>query len=151
MKLSSTRFARGFALGLLSMVLCSSAFAQDEWPLVWGDYWDVTGIDIKDGGSWEYANWLATEWRENEEFAKSKGWTKDFMILGNAHPRDGEPDLYVIRVIERLPTGAESEARDKEFMAWKKSTAEKMVEASGNRAEYREVKSNMLLQVLNFR
>jgi hypothetical protein len=132
-------------------MMCSQTFAQDEWPLVGGDYWDVTGVEIKDGGSWEYANWLATEWRKNEEFSKAQGWTKEFMILANTYARDGEPDLYLIRVIEEVPSGPEGEKRQKEFMAWKKSTAEAMVKASGNRAEYREVQSSTLLQVLNFR
>jgi len=36
-------------------------------------------------------------------------------------------------------------------MAWQKKSAEKMVDESGNRAEYREVKSDSLLQVLKFR
>jgi hypothetical protein len=68
----STRVIHVFALSLLSAMMCSQTFAQDEWPLVGGDYWDVTGVEIKDGGSWEYANWLATEWRKNEEFSKAQ-------------------------------------------------------------------------------
>ena len=151
MQLSRHKAVRGCVLTLLAYVLSSSAFSQDEWPLVWGDYWEVTGIEIKDGGGWDYANWLATEWRENEEFAKSKGWIKDFMLLGNVHPRDGEPNVYLIRIRERLPTGSEGEQREKEFMEWKKASAEEMVEASGNRAEYREVMSSTLLQSLSFR
>jgi hypothetical protein len=124
--------------------------ADDDWPLVGGDYWDVTGIDIKDGGSWTYANWLATEWRKDSEFAKSKGWIKDFMIVSNVYS-DSDADLYLIRVIESVPSGAEGEKRAVEYKAWVKKSNEKMVEESGNRAEYREVLSSSLLQVLTFR
>jgi predicted metal-binding transcription factor (methanogenesis marker protein 9) len=38
-----------------------------------------------------------------------------------------------------------------EYMAWRKKTLEQMVSESGNRAEYREVMSESLLQVLSFR
>jgi len=138
------------AVGALSTMMAAGAFA-DEWPLVGGDYWEVTGIDVKDGGGWKYANWLATEWRKDLEFAKSKGWLKDYMILANVHARKGEADLYLIRVREDIPSAEVGEKRTKEYLEWQKKSIEKMVDESGNRAEYREVTSDSLLQVLTFR
>ena len=128
----------------------SSLMAQD-WPMTGGDYWDVTAITIQDGGGLKYANWLADEWREINEFAKSKGWIKEYFVLSNQYPRKGEPDLYLVQVFERMPTGAEGEERGKEFREWRKKTVADMVAERGNRAEYREVTSSSLLQVLNFR
>jgi len=138
------------ALGASSMLLASGANAQ-EWPLEQGDYWEVTGIDLKDGGALKYANWLASEWRENLEFSKSKGWIKDYMILSNVHARSDEPDLYLIRVRESIVSGAVSKKRGEEYRAWRKKTLEQMQSESGNRAEYREVMSDSLLQELTFR
>jgi hypothetical protein len=133
-----------------SLTVSTSALA-DEWPFVSGDYWDVTGIDVKDGGSWQYANWLATEWRKDLEFAKSKGWIKDYMVFSNVYARKGEPDLYLVSVRESIPSGAEGEKRQQEYMEWQSKTIETMVKESGNRAEYREVGSDMLLQHMKFR
>lgn len=124
--------------------------ADDDWPLVGGDYWDVTGINIKDGGGWNYAKWLATEWRKNAEFAKSKGWIKDYMIVSNVYS-DSDADLYIIRVIESVPSGAEGEKRAREYKEWIKKSDAKMAEESGNRAEFREVLPSSLLQVMKFR
>ena len=138
------------AVGALSAMMATSAFA-DDWPLVGGDYWEVTGIHVSDGGGWKYANWLATEWRKNLDFSKSKGWIKDYMILANVHARKGEADLYLVRVREYLPSGKEGEKRQDEYQEWVKKTNEQMVDESGNRAEYREVGSDSLLQVLTFR
>lgn len=138
------------ALSTSSMMLASSAVAE-QWPLVGGDYWDVTGIDIKDGGDLKYSNWLATEWRKNAEFAKSKGWIKGYMLLANVHARSGEPDLYLIRVIESVVSGPEGEKRSAEYQEWQKKTFEQMETESGNRAQYREVMSSELLQELKFR
>jgi branched-chain amino acid transport system substrate-binding protein len=40
----------------------------------------VTGIHLKDGGALAYMNFLATEWKANQEFAKSKGWKTAYVI-----------------------------------------------------------------------
>ena len=136
--------------GVSTTMISGNALA-DEWPFVGGDYWEVTGIDIKDGGGYKYAKWLATEWRKNLEFSKSKGWIKDYMVLANVHGRSDEADLYLIRVRESIPSGAEGEKRQKEYMEWQSKSIEKMQSESGNRAEYRTVMSDSLLQVLKFR
>jgi len=138
------------ALSASFLAMSATAMAQ-EWPLVSGDYWSVTGIEVKDGGDLKYQTWLANEWKSNAEFAKSKGWLKDYMIFSNVHPRKGEPDLYLVWIFENMPSGPESEARYKEYMNWQTKTEEQMEAESGNRAEYREVLSTSLLQVLNFR
>jgi hypothetical protein len=138
------------ALGASSMLMAGAALA-DEYPFVAGDYWEVTGIHIMDGGSLKYANWLASEWRENLEFSKSKGWIKDYMVFANVYPRHGEPDLYLVTVTDRIVSGPESEKRQDEYMAWRKKTIAQMDAESGNRAEYREVMSSSLIQKMEFR
>jgi hypothetical protein len=129
----------------------SSTVLAQEWPLVSGDFWSVTGIDIKDGGDLKYANWLADEWRKDADYAVSKGWLKGYKIMANVHARAGEPDLYLIRIMEDIASGPEGEERYKEYMEWQKKSQEQMETESGNRAEYREVMSTVLLQDLNFR
>ena len=134
-----------------SLAFSTSAVAQDQWPFKGGDYWEVTGIKIHDGGAFKYANWLASEWRKDLEFAKSKGWIKDYKVLVNVHGRSDEPDLYLIRVREDIPSGPEGEKRQKEYMEWQSKSIEQMQGESGNRAEYRKVMSTSLIQELNFR
>jgi hypothetical protein len=138
------------ALAVAGVVASAPAVAQ-EWPMVQGDYWEVTGIDIKDGGGLKYAQWLASEWKSNMEFSKSKGWIKDYKIFSNVHARANEPDMYLITVSESVVSAADSQKRAEEFRAWKKKTLEQMQSESGNRAEYREVMSDVLLQELTFR
>jgi len=150
MRIAIIRIVAVLTLGASSLFMASGALAE-EWPLVGGDYWEVTGIDIKDGGGLKYAKWLATEWRKNLEFSKSKGWIKDYMILSNVHGRSDEPDLYLIRVVEDVPSGAEGEKRYEEYLDWQTKSIEKMVGESGNRAEYRTVMSTSFLQVLTIR
>ena len=142
---------------ILLLVLCATSVmtvtraVADEWPLAGGDFWEVTGVHIKDGGALAYANFLAAEWRDNQEMAKTKGWIKGYKILGNAYARTGEPDLYLITITDHIPSGAEGEKRQAEYMEWKKKTISQMEKESGNRAEFREIGSNELLQELVFR
>ena len=143
--------------GLLVSMFCLASVAMstralaDEWPMISGDFWEVTGIHLKDGGALAYMNFLTTDWKASQEFAKSKGWIKSYMVLSNNYPRKGEPDIYLVVISERLPTGAEGEKRDEEFSAWRKKTQAQMQKESGNRLEIREVGSNSLLQELKFR
>jgi hypothetical protein len=150
MKKSPRSIVLALAFTAASMVLTTSAFAQD-WPLAGGDYWEVAGIDVKDGGDLKYATWLATEWKKNAEFAKSKGWIKDYKIFSNNYPRSGEPDLYLVRVMESVVSGEEGEKRYQEYREWSKKTMEQLDTENGNRAEYREVLNSSLLQELLFR
>ena len=147
---SLKKLAAALALCVAAMSMTTNALAQ-EWPMVAGDYWTVTGIEIKDGGDLKYANWLASEWKRNAQFAMSKGWIKGYKIFGNVHNRKGEPDLYLVRIFESMPSGPEGEERYKEYMEWQTKTEEQMEAESGNRAEYREVMSTVLLNELTFR
>ena len=150
MRKTATKLMAVLTLGVSALAMSGSALA-DEWPFVPGDYWEVTGIDIQDGGGFKYAKWLATEWRKNLEFSKSKGWIKDYKIFANAYPRAGEPDLYLVRIVDSVVSGAEGEKRQAEYREWQKKTIAQMDAESGNRAEYREVMGTDLLQEMTFR
>lgn len=116
-----------------------------------GDFWEVTGVHLKDGGELAYATFIATDWKADQEFAKSKGWIKGYMVLGNSYARKGEPDLYLVIITDRLASGSESETRGDEYIAWKKKSNAQLVKESGNRAEIREIQSGMLLQELKIK
>ncbi len=148
--MSMRKLVSALALGAVAAMMSAAAVA-DDWPLVAGDYWEVTGIDIKDGGGLKYANFIAGEWKENLEFSKSKGWIKGYKIFGNVYARKGEPDLYLVTIRDSLPNAAEDDKRNDEFQAWKKKTIAQMDAESGNRAEYREVMSDELLQEYTIR
>lgn len=139
------------ALSAAAATMSAVATAQDQWPMVFGDYWEVTGIDIKDGGGLSYAKWLASEWKDNLEFSKSQGWIKGYKLFSNVHPRAGEPDLYLVTISESIVSAAEGDKRTEAFRAWKKKTIAQMQAESGNRTEYREVLSDALLQEMTIR
>ncbi len=138
------------ALGAATMFVAAPAPAQ-EVPLVPGDYWEVTEIDILDGQFGAYADYLADRWRRNQEFAKSKGWIKDYMVFSTVNARAGEPDLFLVEVYERQPSAAEQMVRERETDAHRKTDARREDAAFAGRATMRKVGGSMLMQRLLFR
>lgn len=130
----------------MALPLAAPAAAQD-YPLVPGEYVRMNGIVVKDGpGALKYAQWLATEWKKGQEYAKSQKWITNYAIYANVHARPGEPDINLVVRFASLPDAAEQERRDKAYDAWSRMTIEQQAAASGNRAEYRTGISSMLLQ-----
>ena len=135
------------ALGAAMIATAVPATSQDL-PLVGGDYWDVTAVKIDDGHFGDYADFLVNKARRQNEYAKSKGWIKAYYVLSNNNPRKDEPDLYLVTVSDRMPTPAEQIARNKEMNAFLQSDDRKEIAASGQRATYRHITGDMLLQEL---
>ncbi len=125
--------------------------ASQNYPLDYGDFADVTGIDIIDGGGVEYANYLAKEWRKNQEFAKAQGWITDYKVWANLYPREGEPDLYLMIMYAKMPDAAESMRRDEAFREFVKKNDSQMATESGNRGKFRKILSSSLLGEMLFK
>lgn len=145
MKLMKNAMLAAALLVTPPLALPAVAMAQ-EFPLVAGDYAEVGGIFVKDGASMKYAMFIADDWKKNQEFAKSQGWITGYKIYINENPREGEPNVYLMTMFTSLPDAAEGERRQKVYDAWAKTTEAQRDAASGNRAEYRTIKSSMLLR-----
>ena len=133
-------------VGALLLTVSLPAAAQDENPWKAGNYWNVSGIHVKDGGGLKYAQYLATEWVKTQEYAKAQGWITDFMVLSNAYPREGEPNLYLITIASSQPSSDEADKRAQAFREFDKKTTAQLQAESGARADYRTSGSQMLLR-----
>ena len=138
------------ALGAATMLLATPAAAQDS-PLRSGNFWNVAEITIEDGHFIDYADHLAGAYRKSQDFAKSKGWIKDYVILANVNKRAHEPDLYLVTITDRIATPAEEESREKEMNAYLATDARKQNQQSGARAKFRKLGGNTLLQELLYK
>ena len=141
------------AIGLLgaATLLVATPAAAQEFPLKGGDYWEVAEVTIDDGHFGDYADHLAGLYRKTSDFAKSKGWIKSYHILSNFNKRSNEPDLYLVSILDRIPTPAESEAREREMNAYLQSSQRQQDTLSGARAKFRHLGGTMMLQELNYR
>lgn len=132
--------------------LTAPAVAQEEPVFKGGDWWQVTGVELMPGEGYNYAKHLASRWRDSMEFAKSKGWIKDYMVISNVHPRDGEPDMYLVEVFDEwVNDDKESEKRRKAWMEWSEANISEMEEAYGDRSSMRRIMGDSLLRQMEFR
>lgn len=145
-------------LALTTLAAATFAFAApsmaqeaNPYPFDPGEYVEVTGIELDDGAALKYANWLAGEWRANEDFAVSQGWLNSYEILSNEYPRAGEPHIYLIRRFPAFVDNAEGERRRQVMSARYKRTEQKLLEESSGRASYRTVLDSTLLRKLDWK
>jgi len=137
-----------FAAGTLAFA--APAIGQ-QLPVRGGNFWEVAEITIDDGHFGDYADHLAGAYRKAEDFARSRGWIKEYHILQNVHKRANEPDLYLVTVSDHVATAAEDEAREKEMNAYLASNPRQQESLSGARAKFRHLGGTMLLQELLYR
>lgn len=104
-------------------------------PWMDGNSWTVTDPGIKYGHDFDHANFLATTWQWQHEFAKSKGQIKDYKMFRNVNLRMREPDIYLIVIGGNLPDGAEMDRRNAEMRAHMAMTEAQMSAAAGQRGE----------------
>jgi hypothetical protein len=134
----------------LSFALQAPAFAQAS-SYTPGSFWDVTGIKFKDGGGEKYLDWLSSDWKKQQDFAKSKGWIEDYMVVANAYPRDGEPDLWLMIKYKSVPDAAEQVRRNAAMEAFLKQDPHQADAASGQRGAMRTIKESLMLQELKLK
>ncbi len=132
-------------------IALSTPAAAQNYPFTPGDYEEVAMIEVNDGGGLAYANYLATTWRKNQEFAKSKGWINGYQVLSNVNNRPGEPDLYLVVSFSSMPDAAEDERRTQAYRDFMKQSDAEADAASGDRAKYRTVLGSFLLRQMKFK
>ena len=138
------------ALAAAAFAMAAPAAAQDL-PVKGGNYWEVAEVTVDDGHFGDYADFLAATYRKTQEFARTRGWIKEFHILANVHKRANEPDLYLVTISDHLATPAEDDAREKEMNAYLANNSRQRESESGARAKFRKLGGTMLLQELLFR
>lgn len=116
-----------------------------------GEYWDVSDIDVIDGQEENYLDFLAANWKRDQEWAKSKGYISDYHVLANDYPRAGEPDLFLVVIYKEQPTRAEQERRRKEYEAFVSKNSRMLVKESGDRGPMRKLMGNSQLTELKLK
>jgi hypothetical protein len=139
-----------FAAALAALSFASPVVAQQS-SYSPGMYWEVSSITVEPGQDENYADWLATQWRAQEEFSKQQGWIREYHVLANNDRRSGEPDIFLVEVFDHVPTAAEQLQREQAFERMMRRDPHQLSTESGQRATMRRLTGSMLLQELNLR
>ncbi len=144
------RTIRFAAALLLATAVATPALAQRSVTRP-GNYVDVSAIKILPGQFQNYMNYLKTEWAKQQEWAKQKGYIVSYRILRNLHPRADEPSVYLLTEYAAVPTNAELERRQDEYVAMVKMDETAMDAAAEKRGPMRTVGSQTQLREIVFK
>jgi hypothetical protein len=138
----SIRFAAAL---LLSTAIATPALAQRSATKP-GNYVDVSAVKILPGQFENYMDFLKSQWAKQQEWAKQKGYIVSYRILANTYPRADEPSIYLLTEYATIPTNAEIERRQEEYVAMMKMDEHAMDAASEKRGPMRTIGSQTQLQ-----
>jgi hypothetical protein len=114
MKMMKTFYA-GAAL-MVAAAMTVPAAAQ-EIPTKNGSVWVASRIDTLPGQMPAYLDYLATEWKKQNEFLKAEGVLLSYRVLRTNHARNGEPDLILLLEYKDNYSIAQQEAMTKKLEA----------------------------------
>lgn len=144
------RFAAAIALATVATVSVTPAFAQRSVTKP-GNYVDVTDVKILPGQFENYMDYLKREWVKQQEWAKSKGYIVGYRVLANNYPRENEATVYLLVEYASIPTNAEIERRQEEYVAFVKMDEHALDAASEKRGPMRTIGSQAQLQEILFK
>ncbi len=111
-----------------------------------GNYTNVSMIKVLPGQFENYMDYLASQWKKQNEFAKSKGYLVSYRVLAAVNSRADEPNLFLVMEFKDWPTNAESKRRQDEFVAMMKMDEHQMDTAAVGRGPMRTQMGSMTLQ-----
>jgi hypothetical protein len=111
-----------------------------------GNYASISMIKTLPGQFENYVDYLNSKWKEQQAWAKSKGYILNYRVWTNIDARANEPDLYLIVEFKDWPSNAESKLRQDEFVAMMKQDEHAMDAAAGQRGPMRTLMGSMTVQ-----
>ena len=106
----------GICLMAATANLAMPAAAQ-EVPVKNGSVWVASRIDVLPGQMPAYLDYLATEWKKQQEWGKAEGIVLSYRVMRTNHARNGEPDLILLIEYKDYSTVADQEAITKKYEA----------------------------------
>ena len=130
------------ALAFAAMLLptLSAAQAMPVRPFHDGPVWDITFVKAKPGLGLNYMNFLATEWKTEQEALKKAGLILNYMVIQTESHSPNDFDLMLMTQFKDLAS-MEANQDKAEAVATKalNSNDQKMIQGYQERASWREI------------
>jgi hypothetical protein len=135
------------ALAALSLA-ASAAIAQDPDGPVFakGPVWDFASVRTKDGHFDDYMQWLATEWKAQQEALKKAGYISNYKVLIVADPRDNEPDIILATQYPNMAAFDHTAAEEYAFQKKMFGSLTKASKEQADRGAIRTILGDVLLR-----
>lgn len=130
-------------LGLM-LTLSIVTSAQVNRPYHDGSVWSISVVQIKPGMGPSYMNYLATDWKRNQEALKKAGYILSYMVIDTES--HGMNDWNVLLMTEYKDMATMEANQDKEDQLMQTVVGDDTKQAQGyvDRSKMREVMGNRL-------
>jgi hypothetical protein len=132
------------SLVLAVLIVGVSVFAQVNRPYHNGSVWDIAYIRMKPGMETAYLNYLAGQWKANQEAAKKEGLIVSYKVIGVEGHGTGDWNLMLMTEYKDLATMEANEDKGDALAQKMVGNDEKQMQGYKDRSEIREVMGNRL-------
>ena len=136
------------SLVLLVLIVGISVFAQISRPYHNGTVWEIAFIRMKPGMETAYLNYLAGQWKANQEAAKKEGLILSYKVLSVEGHTPGEFNLMLMTEFKDLATMEANEGKGDALAQKMIGNDEKQMQGYKDRSEIREVMGGRLAREL---
>ena len=140
MSIAALLFCIGLLLPTLVLAQASSKATPPVRPFHEGPVWALTFVHTKPGLGLKYVEYLATEWRKEQDALKKAGLILDYKVIGAESHSPNDWDLMLMTEFKDLATyEANEDKMDAVSMQALDLNDQKMIQGYQERASWRDI------------
>lgn len=132
------------ALAASLLLLAVSVYAQVSRPYRNGSVWDVAFIRMKPGMDTAYLNYIATDWKRNQEESKKAGLILSYKVLTTEPHNSGDFNIMLMTEYKDLASMEANQDKSDALSQRVIGNDDKQRQGYRERLEIREVMGNRL-------
>src|SRR6267143_5679419 len=132
------------SLAALLVIVSASVFAKVNRPYNNGAVWNIAFIRIKPGMDTAYMNYLAAEWKAEQEAQKKDGNILSYKVMSVEGHNTGEFNLMLMTEYKNLATMEANEDKAEAVAQKVVGNDAKQMQGYNDRLEIREIMGNRL-------
>jgi hypothetical protein len=129
----------GSVVALCVMAVGLSVYAQVSRPYRNGSVWEISMIRVKPGMDTAYLNYVATDWKRNQEAAKKEGLIVSYRVLTTESHGSTDWNLLLLTEYKDLATLEANQQKADDLEQKVVGDDQKQIQGYKERAEIREV------------
>jgi hypothetical protein len=127
------------SLVMLILTLSVVVWAQVSRPYRNGSVWSVSYIQMKPGMETAYMNYIATDWKRNQEALKKDGLILSYKVMTTETHGKGDWNVMLMSEYKDLATKEANEAKEDNLYQAVLGNDEKQMQGYRDRLQIREV------------
>jgi hypothetical protein len=128
----------------VALIVSAIGFAQVKRPYHDGTVWDVSFIRVKPGMDTAYMNYLASDWKKEQEALKKAGIILSYKVIASEPHNPGDFNLMLMTEYKDLATMEASQQKADDLAQTVIGTDQQQMEGYKRRLEIREVLGDRL-------